>query len=445
MKFLIWLLLLSGTGPLLAQQSLYLPQDSAALFAELSQRSLRALVEVPAAHRPFFEESLLARDSMLRSAIRDSVYLFDRDLQPYLEGLFRRIADENGLELEPIVLLEQDWSPNAKSLGEGIFAVHLGLLRQLTTEEELLFVLCHEVAHDRLDHRRVRLLDYAERHHDLTPTMRKLYRYAPLRSKRRHRRLVEDYRDHTYAGFRLQRTAELQADSLALVYFGRMGYPAGFAASALRADEVVAPDTLPEHLLTDLLRTEAYPIRESWLRPPPQLFGGGSFGSEQQRDTSNYFWQNDSLDTHPALADRRLRMTAYVETRPAEDTLQRGHDHPWVDSVAPALIRAHLLRDEYGLALVSALRLQYHRPDANWLREPIAAALLGVYRSAENHDFDEVVPPPGIFADGASRAVVRMLQQMRQSELRQLTLAYLQQYTPAAYAEVIPTLAHPSE
>lgn len=411
----------------------------------MSQRSAAAITGVSPKHRVFVAESLQARDSLLRTAIRDSAYLFDPDLQPYLQELFGRIVKANDLDIDPIVLLEQDWSPNAKSLGQGIFSVHLGLLRQLWSEEELLFVLCHEMAHDRLKHQLSRLRDFAERHADLQPTMRKLYRPSPLRSKRRHLRLIADYRDNTYAGFRLQRSAELQADSLALVYFDRLGYPASFARRALQAGEESVPDTLPENALTDLVNTDTYPIKDAWLRPPPQLFGGSGFGGGQARDTSNYFWQNDSLSTHPALADRQRAMQSYVIAYLASDTLQEGHDHPWRDTVAITLIRTHLLQQDYGLALVSSLRLLHRWPQATWLRQPVAEALLGIYRSAEAHDFDEAVPPPGVFADAASRQLVRMLQQMRQSELRQFTYAYLQENAPVTYAALLPTLSQSAE
>ncbi len=426
---LAWTTVLSGQGSP--------PPDTTALFAELTRRTAAVVGATPVAQRDFLRTALTERDDYLRREIRDSAYLFDGALRPYLEGLFDRIVTANALDLDPIVFLDQDYTSNAFSMGQGLFTINLGLLRQLGTEEELLFVFCHEVAHDRLRHQLTKLRGLADRRAAVSPTLRKLSRPTLLRSQRRQRSLIQDLRDHTYAGFRLQREAELQADSLALVYFSRLGYPASFAARALAAGSRVPVDSSRRDELVELLATEAAPLREAWLTPPPQLFGGGGFGAGAamgQDDKPAYFWETDSLLTHPALADRQLHMQGYVTEQLAGDTLQTGHAHGLRHTVDRALLSAHLQRHDYGLALVAALRLLHRQPDDAALRRLSAEALLGVYRAAEAHDFDEAVPPPEFFHDAASQQVVRVLRQMRQSELKAFTLAYLQYAHPAAYA-----------
>ena len=433
MNYFCWLPLFLGWVTVLNGQA-YLPADTTALFAEIGHRTEAVVQTTPQAQRAFLRGALAGRDSFLRQSVRDSAYLFDAELLPYLEGLFGRIVSTNDLSLAPLVFLDQDYSSNAFSLGQGLFIVNLGLLRTLATEEELLFALCHELAHDQLGHQLTKLRALAGRQSAMAPTLRKLYRPTLFRSQRRQLSLVQDLRDHTYAGYRLQRQAELQADSLALVYFSRLGYATTFAARALGASQRTGVDTSTRDALVELLATEAYPLREDWLTPPPQLFGGGGFGSGGTSDEPAYFWETDSLLTHPALADRQRAMAGYVAEQPLADSLQAGHASGLRDTVDMALLRAHFLHHDYGLALVSALRLLQERPADRRLRELTAEALLGVYRAGEAHDFDEAVPPPEFFADRASQQVVRVLRQMRQSELKVFTLAYLQYAHPAAYA-----------
>src|SRR5699024_7442607 len=50
------------------------------------------------------------------------------------------------------VLLSRDTSPNAYSLGEGTFVFNISLLSRLENEEQLYFIMAHELSHYVLNH-----------------------------------------------------------------------------------------------------------------------------------------------------------------------------------------------------------------------------------------------------------------------------------------------------
>jgi predicted Zn-dependent protease len=86
------------------------------------------------------------------------------DADRYLQAVVQRIILANpelkGSELR--VVFSRDWRPNAYSLGEGTIAVNAGLLVFLDNEAELVFVLCHELAHYYLDHSGQAIKKYVE-------------------------------------------------------------------------------------------------------------------------------------------------------------------------------------------------------------------------------------------------------------------------------------------
>src|SRR5688572_666220 len=86
--------------------------------------------------------------------IRSSRAVTAPEIHNYLQSVLRSIVDANKelKDLELRVLFSRDWWPNAYSMGEGTIMINAGLLIYLDNEAELVFVLCHELAHYYLDH-----------------------------------------------------------------------------------------------------------------------------------------------------------------------------------------------------------------------------------------------------------------------------------------------------
>ena len=76
------------------------------------------------------------------------------EVHQYLQEILKQIVDVNE-ELKPLhirMVFSRDAWPNAYSMGEGTLMVNAGLMVFLDNESELVFVLCHELAHLYLDH-----------------------------------------------------------------------------------------------------------------------------------------------------------------------------------------------------------------------------------------------------------------------------------------------------
>ncbi|SHJ64942.1 Peptidase family M48 [Reichenbachiella agariperforans] len=89
---------------------------------------------------------------LIDMAEKGSFYASDT-ISRYANQVMRELASNAKLEVFTMgVLIAWDSEVNAFSPGQGSVVLNNGLLAQLTTEEELAFVIAHELAHIELDH-----------------------------------------------------------------------------------------------------------------------------------------------------------------------------------------------------------------------------------------------------------------------------------------------------
>ncbi|MEL7160113.1 MAG: hypothetical protein AAFN92_05095, partial [Bacteroidota bacterium] len=227
--------------------------------------------------------------------------------------------------------------------------------------------------------------------------------------------------------YRQRRANEFSADSLGLAYYRNLQFSLAGARQALDALSMRDLAHLREVDFVSLLQTESYPVKEQWLEAPATLFGG-SFGGGEAPAVG--FWQTDSVATHPAMDERIVRLDSIL-LRTTVDTSTAETTHVWLDVVDRELIRAQLENGTSGLAFINSLRLLHVNPERTDLQALLGESLFKTYKSIEEHDFDDAVPPPTFFREPTARKAARMLRRLRKSELKKLTLAYLTERSQA--------------
>ena len=89
--------------------------------------------------------------------------LFDDVLFPFLKSVHAKIVAANPDLAATAVILTSEPVPNAFSVGDGTLVVYTGLISELDNEDQLAFVLCHELAHYALHHATRQLVQEIER------------------------------------------------------------------------------------------------------------------------------------------------------------------------------------------------------------------------------------------------------------------------------------------
>src|SRR4029079_18414560 len=85
--------------------------------------------------------------------------------QQYLQSMVRQVIAANPelAKLHTRIFFTRDWWPNAASMGEGTIGINAGLMIFLHNESELVFVICHELAHYYRDHTQKAIDKYVEK------------------------------------------------------------------------------------------------------------------------------------------------------------------------------------------------------------------------------------------------------------------------------------------
>lgn len=88
--------------------------------------------------------------------------IVDGELYDYVRMLLDKIIVNMHIEGERNLFLVRDETPNAFNMGDNSIFIHLGLIHSVEVEEELVFVIGHELGHNELNHYQNKLLDYAD-------------------------------------------------------------------------------------------------------------------------------------------------------------------------------------------------------------------------------------------------------------------------------------------
>jgi Zn-dependent protease with chaperone function len=91
----------------------------------------------------------LERENFFIEKILDGYFVKDDSLENFVNGVLHKISESNSLTSNPKrVLILESPHVNALCYGKGIYAVTVGLLARIETENQLAFILSHELAHD---------------------------------------------------------------------------------------------------------------------------------------------------------------------------------------------------------------------------------------------------------------------------------------------------------
>jgi Zn-dependent protease with chaperone function len=220
----------------------------------------------------------------------------------YLKALVQKIILANpelkGSELR--VVFSRDWWPNAYSLGEGTIAVNAGLLIFLDNEAELVFILCHELAHFHLNHsgnsikKYVETVNSEELQKELKRLSREEYKVNEQLEKLT-RSLVFDSRKHS-------RDHEAEADREGFRMMKNTGYDCHAIISALQLLDKTDDSSFFGILnIEKAFNFNEYPFKKKWVQKESAIFS-----QLDETDSPLSLIEKDSLKTHPDCSKRIL-------------------------------------------------------------------------------------------------------------------------------------------
>jgi Zn-dependent protease with chaperone function len=218
----------------------------------------------------------------------------------YLQSIVQKVITANP-ELKGTdarVVFSRDWWPNAVSMGDGTIAINAGLVVYLHNEAELVFVLCHELAHYYLEHTPKAIKKYVE-----TINGEAFQRELKRLSKTEfgvNSQLEKLTRSFMFSSRRHNREKEAEADRYAFIFMKNTGYNMNAVKTCLELLDKVDDSLLYKPVvLPEVLNFNDYPFKKKWVQAESSIFSGLA------DDNSNAaLKEKDSLKTHPDCVKR---------------------------------------------------------------------------------------------------------------------------------------------
>jgi len=356
------------------------------------------------------------RKEIIEWSFLENEYLFDDKIYPKLNEIFNEIKSNNPEYQFPEitqVLVGNSVVPNAYCYGNGVLVFNLGLLNRLYTEDQVAFVIAHEMAHQALDHvdsriKKVIAFNNSRDHKKAISDIKKM--------DYENQEAYDNYKLNTTMNFRKQgRSREIEADSLGIKLLINTKYNEEEGLAALDILDEVDQEKYKDSIdFIKVLSSDKYKFNTDLLKKR------GGLDVEQEFDKEIA----DALKTHPDCKDRisflknEFQLTESINGEYIELPL-------FFEMIDFKLIQVDYLNHRYGRALKNTMLLEKYYPNDSLLKTMNAILLAEIYLAQLDHRIREVVPAPSDDYDFNYHRVLLIISNIRLSELKEMYNGYM--------------------
>jgi len=275
--------------------------------------------------------------------------------------------------------------PNAANYGNGVILFNLNLLAKFKKEENVAFVLCHEIGHDLKGH----VIEGIRKNYELQTNsdLKKQFEKIQKQEFNKYRSYESYLANYLNQLTSKKRTLEIQADSIGLFLYYNAGYNLSDAYQTIQQLDSVDGENYTSKIdFNSFFDFPGQSFKQSWLQPEEEeeTIDGGNL--EQLKFP-------DSLKTHPDCKDRLrfLKEIKFVEKK--SNPTNAGYAHLY--SVSQLEMLSVYLDDfEYSKGLYNALQLSAKYPNNLYLNCSILDFLYEIHYSKIHHFYSMVVDRP---------------------------------------------------
>jgi Zn-dependent protease with chaperone function len=395
-------------------------------YEQALQNKNKVIGSLGSNYKKDYQEIYEARFKEVAGLLQSSRSVTDPVAHNYLQSILKKILDANP-ELkskETRLLFSRDWWPNAFSMGEGTLVVNAGLMVFLDNEAELVFVICHELAHFYLDHSNKAIKKNVETYNSVA-FQNELKRL----SKQEYgagQQLDEMIKKHEFGNRRHSRENETEADRYAFMFMKNTGYDCNRIKTCLQLLDKVDDSLLYKSVDPELtFNFSNYPFKKKWIQKESAIF------SQMSNDDSPLTKkERDSLKTHPDCAVRVFHLEdSILKTRQGENFImnktlfgQLKKDF-FVEMAEQQFKSNNLSRNLYY-----SLQMLQSGENTSYAMFAIARDLNIMYESQKNHKL-------GVITDKETRGyptdyniLLRMIDRLRLEEIANINYNFCMEH-----------------
>lgn len=375
--------------------------------------------------REFYKD----RYDYLADMFKNKEFFYSKETNTYLNALVSQIIDNNP-ELKQLgsrVLFSRAFWPNAASVGEGTIFFNFGLFTKLQNESQVVFVLCHELAHLYQDHSNKAVFQYLN-------TVNSAEFQAQLKEIKKmkyekNKELNKLEKGFTFKSRRHGRDHESEADSVGLSFFKNTGYDLQEVLTGMALlDEIDKDNYNTTTGLQQHFNFAEYPFNKNWLKKEEGFFGG-------LPDKSINNKERDSLKTHPDCKARVAKLKPMVEQ------LNNAGRKKFVVGQAEferlnrdlkfEIIQFCFEADWVSRCLYQTLEMLENEPDNIYLVTMVGKCFNAFYSNQKNHTLNRIVQLPSPYFDKNYDILLQFIQNISLGTIAALNYHFLNKYKPA--------------
>lgn len=427
--FLILFLLLSGLYSSAQTSAIYAFQQDDTLvrntyLEEVASKKKLLLSAVPKTSASDYKEIYEKQFDEINDLVKTRSVTAP-EAQQYLQSMVRQVIAVNPelAKLHTRIFFTRDWWPNASSMGEGTIGINAGLMVFLHNEAELVFVICHELAHYYRDHTQKSIDKYVATVNSeaFQAELKRLSKTAYGANKQ----LEALSKDLAFNNRKHSRENETEADRYAFAFMKKTGYDVGGIKTCLELLDKVDDSLLTTLKLEQLLNFEQYPFKPKWIQKESAIF---SQLSEDDSPLSKK--EKDSLKTHPNCQQRIAFLADSINSAKAgksfivnEELFNRLKKDFFKEMTELCYKKNNLSRNLY----YSLLLLQNNNEDQTAIYS-VVRCLNQLYENQKNHKLGLMIDMEGKEYPTQYNLLLRMLKRLRLDEIAAISQNFCKKY-----------------
>ncbi|MGB5005372.1 MAG: M48 family metalloprotease [Ferruginibacter sp.] len=362
----------------------------------------------------------------LADMFKEKEFINNPEADDYLQGLVAQIMNSNPQlkKLGTRFLFSRVFWPNAFSSGEGTIVFNIGLFAKLNTESEVVFTLCHELAHLYLDHSTRGILHYVNtvNSKDFQEQLKEIKKSKYEVNKQ----LEKLEKGLVFKSRRHGREHEDEADSVGLSFMQNTGYNIKGSLTCLAMLDVIDKDSYAaDSGLQRNFNFTAYPFNKKWLKKEEGFFGGVP-------DKAISTKEKDSLKTHPDCKARIAKLTPTVEkvvNYGRKDFLvSETRFNALKNSFKFEVVEFCFVSKRISRCLYYALELLETNPNNAYLVTMIGKCFNEMYSNQKAHTLNRVVDLPSPYADKNYDVLTQFIQNISLGDMAAIGYYFLNKY-----------------
>jgi Zn-dependent protease with chaperone function len=345
----------------------------------------------------------------------------------YLQSILQKIITANPelKETDVRVIFSRDWWPNAYSLGEGTITINAGLMIFLDNEAQLVFVLCHELAHYYLQHTPKAIKKYVETIH--SESFKNEIKRLSKEEYRVNQQLGVLIKSLAFDSRQHSRSNEAEADLQAFNFMKKTGYDCSAIKTGLELLDKIDDSSLYKHLDAEqVFNFSEYPFKKKWIQKESAIFS-----QLDENDSPLSLAEKDSLKTHPDCSKRILLLTDSLEkvgSAGKKFLVDEKIFNELKKDFVVEIIEQCYRNDNLSRNLYYSLLLLQGNENVPMAVYSVTRCLNDIYENQKNHKLGLMIDLENKVYPGDYNLLLRMLSRLRLEEIATLNYYFCKQY-----------------